>query len=81
MKAKYIGKYYGKGFDRNNIYLEYEYRGMKYTVVENRAKGNEPLLWQHRTEQDRIDTILDTPQRETKPIDWDEIWSLLGFNE
>lgn len=61
MKAKYIGKYYGKGFDRDNIYLDYEYRGMTYTIVENRAKGNEPLAWQHRAEQDRIDRILDTP--------------------
>lgn len=59
-KAKYIGKHYGRGYDRHMVYLEYEYRGMKYTVYENRSKGNEPLSWQHSSEQARIDRILDT---------------------
>lgn len=80
-KAKYIGKYYGTGYDRNNVYLEYEYRGMTYTVMENRAKGNEPLSWQHQSEQSRIDMILDAPITETEPIDWDEIWTMLGWDE
>lgn len=62
MKAKFIGKTYGTGYDRNSIYLEYEYRGMRYTVHENRAKGQEPLAWQHKSEQNRIDSILDTKQ-------------------
>lgn len=60
MKAKYIGKYYGHGYDSHMVYLEYEYRGIKYTVYENRAKGNEPLSWQHSSEQARIDRMLDT---------------------
>ena len=82
MRATFIGKYYGTGFDRNNVYLEYEYRGMTYTVMENRAKGNEPLSWQHRSEQSRIDQILDMPQTtKSEPIDFDEIWELMGWNE
>lgn len=81
MKAKYIGKYYGSGFDRNMVYLEYEYRGHTYTVYENRAKGNEPLAWQHKTAQDRIDRIIETESKPitSEPIDWDEIWEMLEW--
>ena len=85
MKAKFIGKYYGTGFDRNMVYLEYEYRGHKYTVYENRAKGNEPLSWQHKAEQDRIDAIIDSTPAKGEPIDWDrelaEIFEMNGWNE
>ena len=59
MKAKFIDKWYGTGYDRNMVYLEYEYRGERYTVTENMAKGNEPLAWQHKSEQARIDRIID----------------------
>ena len=59
MKAKYIGKRYGTGFERDFIFLEYEYRGYRYEVYENKAKGNEPLSWQHKSEQARIDRIID----------------------
>lgn len=79
MKSKYIGKYYGTGYERNRVYLEYEYRGMTYTVMEDKAKGNEPLAWQHRTEQDRIDAILDIKTTKGEPIDIDEIWSMLEW--
>ena len=65
MKAEYISKYQ----DRDNIYLTYEYRGIKYEVRENRAKGNEPLSWQHRSEQDRIDRVLDTKCISTEPAE------------
>ena len=75
MKATYIGKHYGTGYERNMVYLEYEYRGMRYTVYENRSRGNEPLGWQHKSEQARIDNILDTPTH-SNPIDWDEIWKM-----
>lgn len=81
MKSKYIGKYYGTGYDRDSVYLEYEYRGMRYTVQENRAKGNEPLVWQHKSEQNRIDKIVDVPKTQGKPIDQDEIWDMLGWND
>lgn len=81
MKAKYIRKYYGTGYDRNSVYLEYEYRGMTYTVYENRSKGNEPLAWQHKAEQSRIDKIVDTPkQSNSKPFDMDEIWNMIGWD-
>ena len=60
-KAKYIGKYYGTGFNKDYAYLEYEYRGVKYEVYENRAKGNEPLSWQHKNAQAAIDKALDNP--------------------
>lgn len=59
-KAKYIGKHYGTGYEHYYIFLEYEYRGMRYEVYINTSKGNEPLAWQHRAEQDNIDRILDT---------------------
>ena len=64
MKAKYIGKYYGTGYNRHMIYLEYEYKGYTYTVYENMAKGNEPLSWQHKAEQARIDKIIEEKEKQ-----------------
>ena len=64
MKAKYIGKFYGTGYNRHMIFLEYEYRGYTYTVYENTAKGNEPLIWQHKAEQARIDNLIKTKEQE-----------------
>ena len=62
-KAKFIHSYQGYGYDRNTTYLEYEYRGKTYTVV-TKLGGNEPLKWQHASEQARIDRLLDEPERE-----------------
>lgn len=75
--AKYIGKYYGTGYERNYIFLEYEYRGMKYEVYINTAKGNEPLAWQHRMNQDNIDKLLDTKSvaTESSQVGFDKFWS------
>lgn len=79
--AKFIRKYYGTGFDRNMVYMDYEYRGQVYTVYENRSKGNEPLAWQHKNEQNRIDAILDAPKQASgKPVDLDEIWKMLEWD-
>lgn len=64
MKAKFIGKYYGTGFDRDYVYLEYEYRGIKYEVYENRAKGNEPLSWQHKNAQASIDAEIEREEKQ-----------------
>lgn len=72
MRAKFIDKWYGTGFDRNMVYLEYEYRGERYTVTENMAKGNEPLVWQHKSEQARIDRIIDTPKASSGHNAWDD---------
>ena len=62
-KAQFKCKYYGTGFDRDMVYMEYEYRGHVYTVYENRAKGNTPLAWQHRNEQDRIDVEIEREEK------------------
>ena len=83
-KAKFIGKHFGSGYERNMVFLEYEYKGMRYTVYENMSKGNEPLSWQHRTEQAKIDSIIEMKKREvadSKGFDMDEIWKMLGFDE
>lgn len=81
MKAKYIGKSYGTGYNRDFVFLEYEYRGHRYEVYENRAKGNEPLSWQHASHQAEIDRIIELENKPTtsKPINWDEIWKMLGW--
>lgn len=80
-KAKYIGKTYGTGYNRDFVFLEYEYRGHRYEVYENRAKGNEPLSWQHANAQGRIDAIIELKEKTkdfvTKPFDIDEIFKLL----
>lgn len=62
-KAKFIGKWCGSGFDRDSVYLEYEYRGRTYTVYENLAKGNEPVSWQHRNAQNAIDRDIETEEK------------------
>lgn len=60
MKAKFIRKYSGTGYEKDFVFLDYEYKGHIYTIYQNYAKGNEPLSWQHRTAQDRIDKIIET---------------------
>lgn len=69
MKAKYIGKYVDTSFGQYIIQLEYEYRGMRYIVTENRSKGNEPLSWQHQREQDWIDRVIEIESKPKKPFD------------
>lgn len=71
-KAKFIRKYYGRGYDRDFVYLDYEYRGREYTVYENRAKGNEPLSWQHRSEQARIDRLIELENKPKKPYRYED---------
>lgn len=86
MKAKYIGKYTDRSFGQHFVHLEYEYRGMRYTVTENLNVGNLPLADQHRSEQAYIDRLLEieekAAQRTTpaEPIDWDEIWEMMGWD-
>ena len=63
MKAKYIGKYVDTSYGQHMVYLEYEYRGHRYTVYENRCKGNIPLSWQHANEQGRIDSLIEMESR------------------
>jgi len=86
-KAKYIGKSYGTGYNRNYIYLEYEYRGYTYEVYENRAKGNEPLSWQHKNHQAEIDRLIEIKEKSKNRVsektfdqEMDEIFEMLGWN-
>ena len=45
------------------------------------AKGNESLSWQHKTEQSRIDKMLDIPKHNvnSKPFNMDEINRLFNI--
>lgn len=63
-KATFVRKYYGHGYDAHMVYLDYSYRGHEYTVCENRAQGNAPLSWQHRSEQARIDQLIEQEERD-----------------
>ena len=63
-KAEYIGRYESNEYREYIVYLEYKYRGYKYTVYENRNKGNEPLSWQHKNEQGRIDRLINIEECE-----------------
>ncbi len=80
MKAKFVAKYYGRGYEKDYVFLEYEYRGHTYTVYENRAKGNEPLSWQHKSEQARIDEIIrqqnlpKDPNAESYEVGFEMFW-------
>lgn len=59
-KAKFLRVY----IFQNRKYLEYEYRGEKYSVC---AEWNtEPLAWQHESEQALIDSRLDTICKSTE---------------
>ena len=82
MKAKFIGKHTDTRFGRFIVYLEYEYRGHRYTVYENRLKGNEPLSWQHRGQQDYIDRIIEIESKPSagKSVDLDEVWAIMGWD-
>ena len=75
-KAKYIGRCADK-YDRDSVELEYEYRGETYWVHIHNTKGNEPLAWQHRSEQARIDKELELREKikeNHEPIETDEDW-------
>lgn len=58
MKAKFIEKFYD---NEKHPVLVYEYRGCRYEVIDYGWKGGEPLSWQHKNEQVRIDEELDNP--------------------
>lgn len=64
MKAKFVGRFLHREYNDTIVDLEYEYRGQRYTIHENLNKGNEPLSWQHKSEQGRIDRII---ERENVP--------------
>lgn len=83
MKAKYIGKFVDTSFSQYIVNLEYEYRGHRYTVYENKNKGSEPLSWQHANEQGRIDRLIDLEAKaptNSEPLNLDEIWNMMGWD-
>lgn len=65
VKAKYIGRYSDK-YDRDSITLEYEYRNETYAVHVHNTKGNEPLSWQHKNAQARIDHEIELEEKRKK---------------
>lgn len=81
-KATYICKYVDRSFGQYMVYLEYEYRGKRYTVYENKRKGSEPLQWQHVNEQARIDKLIEMENKKPtgNPINLDEIWEMLQWD-
>ena len=68
MKATFKRKWTEKVFNVFWTYLEYEYRGYTYIVEINNNKGNEPLSWQHRNAQARIDRIIEMENNEKKEV-------------
>lgn len=63
-RAKYLGRYESDEYGEPFVFLEYEYRGYKYTTYENRSKGNEPLSWQHKNAQSQIDKQIEIEECE-----------------
>lgn len=83
MKAKYVGKYVDTSYGAFIVHLEYEYRGKRYEVVEDRCKGNLPIAWQHRNEQIAIDAQIEReekPKPTAEPFDFAEIYALMGWD-
>lgn len=82
MKAKKIMSFPGK----YSTMVEYEYRGKTYQVEYSNCWTycvTSPSI-QHRDAQAKIDAEIlaeSQPQKESKPIDWDEIFELLGWEE
>lgn len=87
LKAKYIGKWIDTSYGQYIVHLEYEYRGRRYEVVENRSKGNIPLAWQHRNEQISIDAEIEREAKQkanassdNKEFDLDEVYKIMGWD-
>ena len=78
-KATFLRKYYGHGYTADMVYLDYSYRGHEYTVCENRVKGNEPLSWQHRQEQLRIDRLVEWGNRSESSCCCEDAQSVLDW--
>lgn len=78
MKAKKVFTMYGKYSDT----VTYEYRGKHYDVEYAKDHSycvTSPKI-QHQDAQERIDRELDTPKTNGKPVDLNEIWSLMGWD-
>ena len=67
-KAKYIRRYADK-YDRDDVDLEYEYKGETYYVHIHNIEGNVPFAQQHRIEQARIDKELELREDDKEYIE------------
>lgn len=82
MKAKKIMSFPGK----YSTVVEYEYRGKTYQVeyANNWTYCVTPASIQHRQAQEKIDAEIlaeSQPKKESKPLDIDEIWALMGWGK
>lgn len=85
-KAKYIGRCADK-YDRDSVELEYEYKGETYWVHIHNTKGNEPLAWQHKSAQARIDKELELREKTKESLEpletiedgFDYFLNMIGF--
>ena len=76
--AKKVFAMYGKYSNT----VTYEYRGKHYDVEYSKNHSycvTSPKI-QHQDAQERIDRELDMQKTNGKPVDLDEIWSLMGWD-
>lgn len=82
-KAKFLFKARERKFNEDFTFYFWEYRGYKYTTYINHNKGNEPLQWQHKSEQDRIDGIIEQKEKQAKEqekqTDYSDVWNDLDL--
>ena len=82
MKAEFVRKAWNEKDRYNSPVYEYRYRSMTYYVTDYRNGYSETMRDQHINEQARIDRIIEAENRpQSKPIDWDEIFNMLGWND
>ena len=74
-KATFVGKSYSYEDNWRVTYLEYEYRGRRYFVVDRGWKASaydESLYCQHQNEQDRIDRIIEEENKPKQPVSYED---------
>lgn len=75
-RATFIRKRYVTEYSRTYTELDYQYRGREYTVVDYGIYAGEPLSWQHRNAQNRIDHEIETEEKfekmSKKPIRYED---------
>lgn len=80
MKATFKEKIRERRFNEDITTYFWEYRGREYTTYVNHNKGNEPLSWQHKNEQGRIDTMLELDNKTTASAETcEDTWKVLDL--
>lgn len=92
-KAKFVKRLKG-GYNyitkkKDNDILVYEYRGNEYNIEDIPPYKQEAWYFPnaHRWEQEQIDKAIENTEKnknklqDEKPINLDEIWEMLGWNE